>query len=183
MATYKSGISARQLALGALLTALALIIPLVFRGWLQVYVPFLGFSATLASHVPSMLAMFVSPLVAALVGIGSVVGFAVTLGPVIAARAASHIAFALVGAWMLQRGARPMTTLAASLPVHALLEGLAVWLFLQQVDVAWAVAGLTALHHAADAAITLSVVAALARAGVRLHHASVGPGTSAGPLL
>lgn len=172
MATNKPVISARQLAVGALLTALALIIPLVFRGWLQVYVPFLGFSATLASHVPSMLAMFVSPLVAALVGIGSVIGFAITLGPVIAARAASHIAFALVGAYMLQRGARPVAALAAALPVHAVLEGFAVWVLLQQMDAAWAVAGLTALHHAADAAITIAVAGALVRANVHLEGLS-----------
>lgn len=174
--------NARQLAVGALLTSLALVIPLVFRGWLQVYVPMLGLSATLASHVPSMLAMFVSPFVAVLVGVGSVIGFAMTLGPVIAARAASHIAFGLVGAMMVQRGARPVSVLVATLPVHALLEGFAVWLLVRQTEAAWAVAGLTVLHHAADAAITLSVVGALARAGVRLQLAPASTGKSASSL-
>ncbi|MDP3486359.1 MAG: ECF transporter S component, partial [Bacillota bacterium] len=71
----------KELLYGALLTALALMIPLLFRGWLQIVIP--PFTATLGSHVPVMLAMFVSPLVAALVGVGSAVGFLITLGPVV----------------------------------------------------------------------------------------------------
>src|SRR5690606_26622515 len=161
-----SRMSPRELAAGALLTALALVIPLAFQGWLQVYVPPLGLSATLASHVPSMLAMFISPSAAALVGIGSTLGFAMTLGPVIAARAASHIAFAVAGAFLARAGMRPGWVLAAVLPVHVGLEGLAVWVLVQQKEAALAVAGLTALHHAADALIAFSVLAALVRANV-----------------
>lgn|SRR5690554_3181369 len=161
-----SRMSPRELAAGALLTALALVIPLVFQGWLQVYVPPLGLSATLASHVPSMLGMFISPAVAALVGIGSTLGFLMTLGPVIAGRAASHIVFAFVGAVLYRAGMRPGWVLAAVLPVHAGLEGLAVWLLLRQKEAALAVTGLTALHHAADALIAFSVLMALWRANV-----------------
>lgn len=168
MRSQQARMSARELAVGALLTALALVIPLVFKGWLQVYVPPLGLSATLASHVPSMLAMFISPLVAALVGIGSTLGFAMTLPPVIAARAASHIVFAVVGAYLYRGGMRPAWVLTAVLPIHAALEGLAVWAFVQQTEAALAVAGLTALHHAADAIITTSVAAALWRANVAI---------------
>ncbi|MBO8142447.1 MAG: ECF transporter S component [Firmicutes bacterium] len=158
----------RELAVGALLTALALVIPLAFRGWLQVYFPVLGFSATLASHVPSMLAMFIGPLVAAMVGIGSTIGFAVTLPPVIAARAASHIVFAAAGAYLYRRGMSPAMVMAAVLPIHAILEGLAAWIFVQQWQAAAIVAGGTALHHVVDAIITLSVWAALARSGMDL---------------
>lgn len=171
MQSPQKRMSPRELAMGALLTALALVIPLVFQGWLQVYVPPLGLSATLASHVPSMLAMFISPLVAALVGIGSTVGFAMTLGPVIAARAASHIAFALAGAYLYRAGMRPVWVLVAVFPIHVGLEGLAVWALVQQKEAAMAVAGLTALHHAADAIIAASILTALVRANVGMLQA------------
>lgn len=180
MRSEEARMSPRELAVGALLTALALVIPLVFQGWLQVYVPPLGLSATLASHVPSMLAMFISPLVAALVGIGSTLGFAMTLGPVIAARAASHIVFAMVGAYLYRGGMRPAWVLAAVLPIHAVLEGLAVWAFVQQTEAALAVAGLTALHHAADGVIVLSVFTALVRANVTILRAPGKPAVRRG---
>ncbi|HHX51217.1 MAG TPA: ECF transporter S component, partial [Clostridia bacterium] len=57
----------RQLALGGLLTALSLLIPLVFGPYLRIIVG--PFTATLASHVPLFLATLVSPLVAAMVGL------------------------------------------------------------------------------------------------------------------
>ena len=63
----------KELVLGALLTALALLIPLAFGGILGITIP--PFSATLASHVPVMLAMLVNPLVAFVVGAGSAFGF------------------------------------------------------------------------------------------------------------
>lgn len=63
----KARIGAHELLYGAILAALAILIPTAFGGWLQVYIP--PFSATLGSHVPTMLAMFISPRVAALVGI------------------------------------------------------------------------------------------------------------------
>ncbi len=70
----------KELVYGAVLTAVALAIPLAFQGWLQISLP--PFSATLGSHIPSMLAMAISPpWVAALVGLGSSLGFLLTLGP------------------------------------------------------------------------------------------------------
>jgi hypothetical protein len=52
----------REVAVGGLLTALALIIPFAFRGTpLQLFIPTLQYSATFASHVPSMLSMLASP--------------------------------------------------------------------------------------------------------------------------
>lgn len=59
-------LTTKELLYGALLTGLALLIPLAFQGWLQVTIP--PFSATLASHLPTMLAMTISPWTAALVG-------------------------------------------------------------------------------------------------------------------
>ena len=59
----------REVIYGALLTALALLIPLAFGGYLGFFIP--PFSATLASHVPLFLSMLVSPLAAFMVGAGS----------------------------------------------------------------------------------------------------------------
>lgn len=96
----------REIAVGGLLTALALLIPFAFRGTpLQLFIPTLQYSATFASHVPSMRSMLVSPLVAAMVGLGSASGFTVTLNPVIGARAFTHVIWGVVGAVMIQRRA------------------------------------------------------------------------------
>lgn len=65
-----------DLALGAVMAALALVIPLAFCGTpLQLNLPFLGFSATLASHVPEMISVLVGPSMAFAVGVASSVGF------------------------------------------------------------------------------------------------------------
>ena len=92
----------RDLVISALLTALAILIPVAFGGYLRVYIP--PFSATLASHVPSMLAMLISPWAAVMVGLGSAFGFLLMLGPVIAARALIHVAFGVTGAYLIKKG-------------------------------------------------------------------------------
>jgi niacin transporter len=65
-------IKIRQMVYAGLLTAIAIIIPIQF-GFLRIIIP--PFTATLAAHVPMMLAMLISPPVAAVVGIGSTIGF------------------------------------------------------------------------------------------------------------
>lgn len=159
-------INTKELLYGALLTALALMIPLFFRGWLQVVIP--PFSATLGSHVPVMLAMFVSPLTAALVGVGSTFGFLITLGPIVAARAAIHIIFPAVGSVLLRKGYKPALALLLVAPIHAVGESLVVVPFGFTAYSALVVVGLgTLLHHCADAAIALILQSALSKAGVR----------------
>jgi len=158
----------RELVYGALLTSLALIIPLYFRGWLQIVIP--PFSATLASHVPVMLAMFVSPLVAGLVGLGSTYGFFITLPPVIAARASIHIVFGILGALLYRKGFRPWQIIAITAPVHALGEALVVIPFNFTLQAALVTVGIgTLLHHVVDAAISISIFMALVRAGVFVY--------------
>lgn len=160
--------SAKELLYGALLTAVSLLIPLVFRGWLQIVIP--PFSATLGSHVAVMLAMFVSPLTAALVGVGSTYGFFITLGPVVAARASIHIIFPFIGALLYRRGFKPWQVLALTAPIHALGEALVVIPFGFTLYSALVVVGIgTILHHGADAAIALSLYASLSKAGVRMQ--------------
>lgn len=161
-------VNVRELVYGALLTAVAIIIPLYFRGWLQIVIP--PFSATLASHVPVMLAMFVSPLVAALVGVGSTYGFFITLPPVIAARASVHIIFGVLGALLYRRGLRPWQIIGLTAPVHALGEALAVIPFGFTLEAAFITVGIgTLLHHLMDAAISISLLTALIKAGIPLH--------------
>ncbi|HHY80897.1 MAG TPA: ECF transporter S component, partial [Thermoanaerobacter sp.] len=63
----------REITIGGLLAALSLIIPLAFGGVLGIVIP--PFSATLASHVPVMLAMLISPATAVFVGVVSAIGF------------------------------------------------------------------------------------------------------------
>lgn len=151
----------KEIVIGGLLTALALLIPLAFGGVLGVTVP--PFSATLASHVPVMLAMLVSPLVAFMVGAGSALGFLIKLGPVIASRAAMHIIFGVVGAIMIQRGFSFKAALAATLPIHAASEALIVLLFGFTLQKAGVVVGIgTALHHSVDSLIALALYTALA---------------------
>lgn len=158
----------RELAVGGLLTALAIMIPFVFRGTLQIAIgP--GYTATLASHVPSMLAMFVSPLAAVLVGLGSTAGFLVTLGPLVAARAFIHVIFGGVGALWFRRGWKPWVVVLAVLPIHAVGEGLVMLAFQGTAWWAWVTAGGTAVHHLMDGVITLALARALVRAGIRLQ--------------
>lgn len=148
----------REIAIGGLLTALALIIPFAFRGTpLQLFIPTLQYSATFASHVPSMLSMLVGPLVAAMVGLGSALGFTITLNPVIGARAFTHAVWGVMGAVMIRRGAPFWLALLAALPIHALGEGVAVWWLGAGLQASAFVAAGTVVHHAIDSVISLAV--------------------------
>jgi niacin transporter len=150
----------KEVVYGALLTALALLIPLAFGGFLSVMIP--PFSATLASHLPVMVAMLISPQVAVMVGLGSSLGFLIKLGPVIAARAAVHAAFGAVGAVAVKKGLSFGSALLVTLPIHAVGEALIVLPFGFSLQKAGLVVGVgTALHHLIDAAIAVAVVASI----------------------
>jgi len=152
---------------GALLTGMAILIPVAFRGWLQVYLP--PFSATIGSHVPSMLAMAISPWTAVMVGIGSGLGFLITLGPVIAARALVHAVFGAVGAELVRRGAPLWRAILLTLPIHVIGETLVVIPFGFDLYQALVVVGIgTGLHHLADGFITAALYGVLNKAGVSL---------------
>lgn len=154
---------AKEIVVGGLLTALALLIPIVFRGYLQVVIP--PFSATLFSHVPEMLAMLVSPAVAVFVGLGSTFGFLVTLGPVVAGRAFVHVFWGVLGAVLVRRGWPLWSALAVALPVHALGEALVVLAFGFPATFALIQVGVgTALHHTVDAVATLALARVLGTA-------------------
>lgn len=91
----------KKIVYSALLTALAIVIPIAF-GFLAIQIG--PFSATLAAHVPLFLSMFLGPAAAAMVGIGSGLGFLVTKGSYIAARAFMHTFVGAAGALLIKKG-------------------------------------------------------------------------------
>lgn len=156
----------KDIVLAGVLTAFSIMIPLWFGGVLAITIP--PFSATIASHVPVMLAMAVNPLVAVVVGLGSALGFLLKGLPlVIVARAAMHPIFAFVGAQLIKRGVPFTGALAVTLPIHAGLEALVVLPFGFDIYSALVIVGIgTALHHAVDSAISLAVYRSLISAKV-----------------
>lgn len=97
----KNILSIQKLTAAALLIAVGILIPM--------FAPKISMepvSFTLFSHVAVMLAMFISPGVAAAVTVGTTLGFLLNIaayGPIIVLRAASHIVFVLAGAIYLKR--------------------------------------------------------------------------------
>lgn len=90
--------SVRQLTISALLIGIGMIIPMVMPR-----ITIGPASFTLASHVPVFIAMFFSPMMAVAVSLGTGFGFFLSATPVIALRALSHLLFAVIGAWYLQK--------------------------------------------------------------------------------
>lgn len=88
----------QKMTRSAMLVALGIIIPMVMP---KISIP--PASYTIASHVPVFISMFISPGVAIAVSLGTAFGFFLTLPPVIALRALSHLVFAVIGAIYIQR--------------------------------------------------------------------------------
>jgi len=117
----KTRLNTKNLVVSALLTALGILIPIIMQPPFKILIEPMSF--TLASHVPVMIAMFVSPMSAGIVAIGTALGFLLSGMPlVIAVRALSHIIFALIGAWMIHSGKAKLSSIP-SLVVLALLTG------------------------------------------------------------
>ncbi len=156
-----------RLVIGSLLLALSILIPVSLGGVLGVVIG--PFSATLASHVPSFLAMLYGPLVAGIVGLGSSLGFFLRLGPVVGLRAAMHIPVGIMGALMLRKRVSYPITLVALAPVHAGLEALAVVLLGAAPQAGVLVGAGTLLHHAMDTIIAVLLWKALFARGFEIH--------------
>ena len=90
--------SVKRLTISALLIAMGIIIPMVMPR-----ITIGPASFTLASHVPVFIAMFISPVVAIAVSLGTGFGFFLSATPIIAFRALSHLIFAVIGAVILQK--------------------------------------------------------------------------------
>jgi len=150
--------SSKDLMIAAVLTSLSLAIPLFFHGTFQIVIPGIGYSATLASHVPVMLSAIFGPFIAAIVSTASALGFFGTLGPIVGSRAATHIIWAVATAVAVKKGISfPKALFLVGLPVHGLLEGLVVLPF----GVPWQgalinVAG-ASIQHVIDSIISISI--------------------------
>lgn len=88
-----------QMALSAMLMAVAILIPIVAP---KIIIEPASF--TLASHVAIMIAMFISPAVALTVELGATLGFFLYGFPlVVVMRALSQLFFVVIGAMLLQK--------------------------------------------------------------------------------
>ena len=159
-------LSTKDLIIGALLTALTVIIPTAFKTPFTSFV-FLPFTATLAAHVPLIIAMFINPFVALLVAILSPVGFLLSASPTpVLARASMHIVFIAVGAFMVKKRVNIGLVVIATTLIHGVCEYLVVLPF-----IGYMYAGPQALvtlcgtmaHHLIDTFIAVLVILALKR--------------------
>ncbi len=164
----------KELTLTALLTALAIIIPMVMP--VKVVMP--PFTATLASHVPLILAMFLSPMAAVLTAIGSAIGFFFTFSPIVAARAATHVFFTLAGAYLLRKKAHPALVVIVTLVLHSITDMATVYVAAEFMGMKtllnshamgyvqiWLGLG-TAVHHLVDFFIAYLVMIPLCKAKI-----------------
>lgn len=170
-----SKITTRELVITALLIAFGIVIPTAC-GFLRVILP-PAFTATLLSHVPIFIAMFISPWSALFTAIGTTIGFGLSgLDPVVVARAGSHIVFAMVGAFMIKKNVSLVLTGVVTTLIHAVCEALTVYLFLSVgwtaakdglsfVSIAFYTTGIgTILHSAIDYIIAVIVGLPLSKA-------------------
>ncbi len=89
-----------SMLISALLCSIGIVIPIIS----PIKITMEPASFTLASHVAIFIAMFISPLTAAFVALGTSVGFLMAGFPlVVVLRATSHIIFAFVGALYLKK--------------------------------------------------------------------------------
>lgn len=151
----------KKLTYTGLLTALAIIIPLAF-GFLKVTVG--PFTATLASHVPLFIAMFLGPGAAVMVGVGSALGFLISAPAVVAARALMHAFVGLVGALLIKRGVSFSKVVIITAPIHAVLEALVVIPFGWTMYKILVTVGIGSfLHHIVDGIIAYGVIKVLSK--------------------
>lgn len=151
----------KKLTYSALLTAMAIIIPIEFT-FLKIQIG--PFTATLASHVPMFISMLLGPFAAVLVGLGSTLGFMVTSPAFVAARASSHIVVGLVGSLLIDRGVSFKKTVLITSPIHAIIEAIAVIPFGFTMYKILVVVGVgTIIHHMVDGTISYVLIKAMAK--------------------
>ncbi|MGG7162327.1 ECF transporter S component [Clostridium ihumii] len=151
----------KKMVQASLLMAIAIIIPVVFGNSLRVYIP--PFTATLASHVPMFLAMYLGVKASAVVGAGSAIGFLFAFpDPIVATRAFMHVAVGSIGAKCVENGFSYNKVVLITAPLHGILEALIVIPFGFTFKDALIVVGIgTILHHVADGVITYPILKAL----------------------
>ena len=162
-------ISTKNIVIGALLIGLAIIIPVIIP--IKIVIP--PFSATLFSHVPLILAMFINPAIAVCVALGSAIGFIISLGPIVAARAAMHVFFVFVGAYMVKKNRNIYIIAFVTMIIHSVSDMLIVYLLhiagllelgSAMSTVQYIIAVGTSVHHLVVFAIALVIYAAVRKA-------------------
>lgn len=117
----------KKMTAAGLLIAIGILIPMIMPFKIMIEPA----SFTLASHVPIFIAMLISPGMAAAVAVGTTIGFFLSTPIVIAMRAATHLVFALLGSFYLQK--RPVTL---SSPVRVTLFSFVIGLIHAVCEVA-----------------------------------------------
>lgn len=121
----------RDLVIASLLTALGILIPMI----MPIKIIIGPASYTFGSHIPVIMSMFRSPKIAAIVAVGTTIGFVAAGFPItIVLRALSHIVFAVIGAIYLQKAKGALTKLSSRTLfsfiinlIHAVSEVLVVY--------------------------------------------------------
>ena len=110
------------------------------------------------------------PWTAVFTAVGTTIGFFFTAPLVVAVRAASHIVFAIMGAYMLKKGMNLTVTGLATGVVHAVFEGMVFIFFAvgastsssySNLAMMWITIGGTFAHHIVDYVIAVIVGSAL----------------------
>lgn len=123
-----------NLTLTALLIALGILIPIVMQPPFKIHIE--PASYTLFSHVPLMIAMMISLPMGIYVALGTTLGFAFALTPIVAARAASHLVFVIIFGYIISKrkdvlkGWKAVLFAIALSVVHAAAETLVVTVFM-----------------------------------------------------
>jgi len=112
------------MSISALLCALGIVIPMIS----PIKITLEPASFTLASHVAVFIAMFISPFTAIFVSVGTTLGFLLGGFPiVIVMRAATHVIFAAIGAFILKKYPGITKSVKSALPFSfglAVLHGI-----------------------------------------------------------
>ncbi|MEE1014127.1 MAG: hypothetical protein U0L92_07480 [Clostridia bacterium] len=167
-------VKTKDLVISALLIAIGILIPMIFTG-LPFRIVVGPYSATLMAHVPVIIAMFISPWTAVFTAIGTTIGFFFTAPLIVAVRAASHVAFAILGAALIKKGMRALPLCILTGILHAVLEGIVVMIFyvggFSTPNAGYTISLLvlitivgTFIHHCVDFVISYAVGKGLARA-------------------
>ena len=165
----------REMVMAAILTALAILIT-----YSPVKLDLLFFTLTVGAHVPTLLAMFISPWVTLMTVIGSCIGFFMVIPApnsiIVVTRAATHLIFAFAGLKMIKDGKlNAIVVILITALLHSALEGIAVYtmtpvILPDQQTAALSAAGIafagTFVHHLIDCAICAPIISALDRAKI-----------------
>ncbi|KEI04647.1 hypothetical protein ADU90_07545 [Clostridium botulinum] len=154
----------KKLTYGALLTALAIIIPVSF-GVLRVQIG--PFTATLGAHVPIFFSMLFGPYIASIVALGSALGFLITSPLVIAARALMHVLVGGIGAILIKKDINLKNVILITAPLHGILEAISVIPFGFTVYKILIVVGVgSMIHHIVDGIVFNVIIKGMEKTGI-----------------